>query len=43
MTIDVSIVIPTFRRPRELREAIKSVRRQDEGLPGNRDSNVDAS
>jgi glycosyltransferase involved in cell wall biosynthesis len=30
MTIDVSVVIPTFRRPRELREALESVCRQNE-------------
>ena len=29
MTVDISVVIPTFRRPRELGEAIESVRRQD--------------
>ena len=30
MSVDVSVVIPTFRRPLELREAIESVRRQEE-------------
>ncbi len=30
MTIDVSVIIPTFRRARELREALDSVRRQDD-------------
>jgi len=29
VTVDVSVVIPTFRRPRELQEAIESVRRQE--------------
>lgn len=28
MTIDVSVIVPTFRRPRRLRETLESVRRQ---------------
>lgn len=30
ITTDVSVIIPTFRRPRELRETLDSVRRQDD-------------
>src|SRR5271166_1896504 len=29
MTIDISVIIPTFRRPRELQEALDSVRSQN--------------